>query len=211
MDEKVNILDSRGEKTGEVAWKSEAHRLGLWHRCFHCWIFSPEISSGSPYLFVQRRAAGKDTWPNRLDVTTAGHLGAGEETLEGGLREIEEELGLTVAPDELAPLGTRRSELQIPAGLDREFQEVFLLVRTLSPKDLRLQEEEVAAIAGLPLDDAEALYGGGEVLAEEWAGGETSPVSVSLAHFVPGEDEYLLRVVCAARAYLAGEFTVTPF
>jgi isopentenyldiphosphate isomerase len=211
MDERVDILDSRGEKTGEVAWKSEAHRLGLWHRCFHCWIFSPEISSGSPYLFVQRRAAGKDTWPNRLDVTAAGHLGAGEETLEGGLREIEEELGLTVAPDELVPLGTRRSELQIPAGLDREFQEVFLLVRTLSPKDLRLQEEEVAAIAGLPLDDAEALYGGGEVLAEEWAGGETSPVSVSLAHFVPGEDEYLLRVVCAARAYLAGEFTVTPF
>ena len=143
MDEKVDILDSRGEKTGEVAWKSEAHRLGLWHRCFHCWIFSPGIPSGGPYLFVQRRAAGKDTWPNRLDVTAAGHLGAGEETLEGGLREIEEELGLTVAPDELVPLGTRRSELQIPAGLDREFQEVFLLVRTLSPKDLRLQEEEV--------------------------------------------------------------------
>jgi isopentenyldiphosphate isomerase len=212
MDEKVNILDSRGEKTGEVAWKSEAHRLGLWHRCFHCWIFSPGMPSGGPYLFVQRRAAGKDTWPNRLDVTAAGHLGAGEETLEGGLREIEEELGLTVAPDELVPLGTRRSELQIPAGLDREFQEVFLLVRALSPKDLRLQEEEVAAVARLPLDDVvEALYGGGEVLAEEWARGETSPVSVSLAHFVPGEDKYLLRVVCAARAYLAGERTVALF
>ena len=212
MDEKVNILDSRGEKTGEVAWKSEAHRLGLWHRCFHCWIFSPRILSGGPYLFVQRRAPGKDTWPNRLDVTAAGHLGAGEETLEGGLREIEEELSLTVAPDELAPLGTRRSELQIPAGLDREFQEVFLLVRALSPKDLRLQEEEVVAVARLPLDDVvEALYGGGEVLAEEWARGETSPVSVSLAHFVPGEDKYLLRVVYAARAYLAGEHTVTLF
>jgi isopentenyldiphosphate isomerase len=211
MDERVDILDARGERTGEVAWKSEAHRLGLWHRCFHCWIFSPGILSGGPYLFVQRRAAGKDTWPNRLDVTAAGHLGAGEETLEGGLREIEEELGLTVTPDELAPLGTRRSELQISAGLDREFQEVFLLVRALSPKDLRLQEEEVAAVARLPLDDVEALYGGGEVLAEEWGRGETFPVSVSLADFVPGEDEYLLRVVCAARAYLAGERTVALF
>src|ERR671911_1310116 len=98
MDEKVDILDSRGEKTGEVAWKSEAHRLGLWHRCFHCWIFSPGIPSGGPYLFVQRRAAGKDTWPNRLDVTAAGHLGAGEETLAGGLRGIEEGLGLTGTP-----------------------------------------------------------------------------------------------------------------
>ena len=211
MDEKVDILDSHGEKTGEVAWKSEAHRLGLWHRCFHCWILSPAIPSGGACLLVQRRAAGKDTWPNRLDVTAAGHLESGEETLEGGPREVEEELGLTVASDELVPLGTRRSELQIPAGLDREFQEVFLLVRTLSPKDLRLQEEEVAAIARLPLDDVEALYGGGEIPAQEWTRGETSTVSVSLADFVPGEDEYLLRVVCAARAYLDGEHTGALF
>ena len=205
MDERVDVLDASGKKTGEIAWKSEAHRLGLWHRCFHCWILSLETPSGGPYLFVQRRASGKDTWPNRLDVTAAGHLGAGEETLEGGLREIEEELGLKVAPGELIPLGTRRSELKIPAGLDREFQEVFLLVRSLSPKDLRLQEEEVAAIARLRLDDVETLYGGDKVLAEEWAKGEASEVPVSLADFVSGEDEYLVRVARAARAYLDGE------
>ncbi len=204
MDEKVDILNSRGEKTGEVAWKSEAHRLGLWHCCFHCWIFASETSSEGPYLFVQRRTAGKETWPNKLDVTAAGHVGAGEEALEGGLREIEEELGLRVEPGELVSLGTRRSELEIPAGLDREFQEVFLLVRTLSPKDLRLQEEEVAAVARLRPDDLETLYGGGEVLAEEWARGEVTIVSVSLADFVPGEDEYLPRVARAARAYLDG-------
>jgi isopentenyldiphosphate isomerase len=211
MDERVDVLDASGKKTGEVAWKSEAHRLGLWHRCFHCWIVSPGTPSGGPHLFVQWRASGKDTWPNRLDVTAAGHIGAGEETLEGGLREIEEELGLKVAPDELVPLGTRRSELEIPAGLDREFQEVFLLVRSLFPKDLWLQEEEVAAVACLRLDVVEALYGRDEVPAEEWARGEASTVSVSIADFVPGEDEYLLRVARAARAYLGGERTVALF
>ncbi len=205
MDEKVDILDSCGAKTGEVAWKSEAHRLGLWHRCFHCWIVSPETPSGGPYLFVQRRATEKDTWPNRLDVTAAGHIGSGEGMLEGGLREVAEELGLTVAPGELVPLGTRRSELEIPAGFDREFQEVFLLVRALSPKDLRLQEEEVAAVACFRLDVVEELYKGDEVFAEEWARGEASVVSVSLADFVPGEDEYLLRMARAARAHLDGE------
>ena len=82
---------------------------------------------------MQRRAAGKDTWPNRLDVAVGGHLGTREEALDG-LREIEEELGLTLHADELIPIGTRRAELEIPAGLDREFQEVFLLVRSLSPK-----------------------------------------------------------------------------
>src|SRR5215207_4347677 len=189
--------------TGEVAWKSDAHRLGLWHRCFHCWIVAPETPSGGPYLFVQRRAAEKETWPDRLDVSVGGHLEAGEEALDG-LREVEEELGLEVAPRELVPLGTRRAELEIPAGLDREFQEVFLLVRALSQRDLRLQEEEVAAVVRLRLDDAEALYEGGEVFAEEWADGETSPISVRLADFVPGEDYYLLRAARAARAVLEG-------
>lgn len=203
MDEKIDILDSRGEMTGEVAWKSEAHRLGLWHRCFHCWIAAPKTPSGGPYLFVQRRAAEKETWPDRLDVTVGGHLGAGEETLDG-LREVEEELGLKVGTGELIPLGTRRAELEIPAGLDREFQEVFLLVRSLSLEDLRLQEEEVAAVVRLLLDDVEALHEGSEVLAEEWREGEMSPVSVRLADFVPGEDGYLLWAARAARDVLAG-------
>ena len=204
MDEKVDVLDARGEKTGRVAWKSEAHRLGLWHRSFHCWITAPEIASGGPYLFVQQRAAGKDTWPNKLDVTVGGHLEAGESALDG-LREVEEELGLRVAADELVPLGTRRAKKRIPAGLDCEFQEVFLLVRFLSPEDLRLQAEEVAAVLRLRLDDVETLYEGTEITTEEWAGGMTSPVSMRLADFIPDEDHYLLRIARAARATLAGE------
>ena len=204
VDERVDVLDARGEKTDRVAWKSEAHRLGLWHRCFHCWIVAPKTPAGGPYLFVQRRAEGKDTWPNRMDVTVGGHLGAGEATLDG-LREVEEELGLTVAADELVPLGTRRVERGIPAGIDREFQEVFLLVRALSPGDLRLQKEEVAAVLRLWLDDVEALYEGVEIPAEEWAGRETSPVSARLADFVPEEDRYLLRVARVARAVLMAD------
>ena len=205
MDERIDILDSSGEQTGRVAWKSEAHRLGLWHRCFHCWIVSPQLPSGGPYLFAQRRAAVKETWPNRLDVTVAGHVGAGEGTLEGGLREIEEELGLTVNPDELIPLGTRMVESHIPAGLDRELHDVFLLVRPLSPGDLRLQKEEVAAIVRLQLHDVEALRKGKDISAEKWRGGETSPTSVSLSEFVPGGDDYLPRTAQAARDVLSGE------
>jgi isopentenyldiphosphate isomerase len=204
VDEKVDVLDARGAKTGRVAWKSEAHRLGLWHRCFHCWIVAPESPSDGPDLFVQRRAAGKDTWPGKLDVTVGGHLGVGESAL-GGLREVEEELGLSVTVDELVPLGERRAEKKIPAGLDREFQEVFLLVRSLVPEDLRLQEEEVAAVLRLRLDDVEALYAGAEILAEEWMGGGTASVWVRLPDFVSGEDDYLLRATHAARAVLAGK------
>ena len=204
VDEKVDVLDALGEKTDRIAWKSEAHRLGLWHRCFHCWVVTPETPSGGPYLLVQRRAAGKDTWPNKLDVTVGGHLEVGESALDG-LREIAEELGLSASADELIALGTRRVERRIPAGLDREFQEVFMLTRSLSLEDLRLQEEEVAAVVRLHLDNVEALYKGAAVPAEEWADGRKSPVSVRLADFVSEEDSYLLRAAWAARKILAGE------
>ncbi|MBA4115109.1 MAG: NUDIX domain-containing protein [Rubrobacter sp.] len=177
----------------------------MWHRCVHCWIVSPETPSGGPYVFAQRRASGKETWPDRLDVTVAGHLEAGEETLEGGLREIEEELSLLVNPDELIPLGTRTVESKIPAGLDREFHDVFLLVRPLSPEDLRLQEEEVAAIVRLRFQDIEALREGEYISVEKWRGGETSPTSVSFSEFVPGGDDYLPRMVRSARDVLSGD------
>jgi isopentenyldiphosphate isomerase len=201
VDELLDVLDEFGRPTGEVVWKSEAHRRGLFHRCFHCWVAGED--AGGPYLLVQRRAAAKDTWPGYLDVTAAGHLQSGEESMRGGLRELEEELGLRVEPGRLVPLGTRRIEQQIPQGCDREFHDVFLLLDGTQPRDLRLQEGEVEAVLRIELGDVEALGAG--VPAREYTRGEVSDTRVNLSDFVPNEDDYLCRVAGAARRVLAGE------
>jgi isopentenyldiphosphate isomerase len=203
VDERVDVLDGRGGPTGEVVWKSEAHRRGLWHRCFHCWVYGAD--AGEPYLLVQRRAAAKDTWPGYLDVTAAGHLRSGEGPFTGGLRELEEELGLKVEPERLIPLGTRRIEQEIPGGCDREFHEVFLLFDPISPEDLRLQAGEVEAVLRIGLGDAERLGTGGSVPAVEYREGRVSTTRVRLEDFVPNEDDYLRRVAGAARRLLTGE------
>ena len=203
VDELLDVLDSRGRPTGEVAWKSVAHSLGLWHRCFHCWVYG--AASGDPYLLVQRRAAGKDTWPGRLDVTAAGHLRSGEAPLEGGLRELEEELGLSVDPEWLIPLGTRSIEQEIPGGCDREFHEVYLLLDPTGPRELRLQESEVEAVLRIELADAEALGAGESVPALEYARGQVSDTRVRSSDFVPNEDDYLSRVAGTVRLVHAGE------
>jgi len=199
--ELLDILDESGRSTGEVVPKSEAHRLGLWHRCFHCWICGSD--PGGSYLLLQRRAATKDTWPGYLDVTAAGHLAAGEETLDG-LREVEEELGLRIESERLVPLGTRRVEQEIPGGCDRELHEVFLLLDTTPPGNLRLQKEEVEAVIRLDLDEVEALYEKGSAPAREYAEGRTSETRIHLAEFVPKEEGYLRRVAGAARRHLSG-------
>ena len=201
MDELLDILDESGLPTGEVVAKGEAHRLGLWHRCFHCWICGSD--PGGSYLLLQRRAATKDTWPGYLDVTAAGHLASGEETVDG-LREVEEELGLRIEPERLVPLGTRRVEQEIPDGCDRELHEVFLVCDATPPGDFRLQKEEVEAVFRLDLDRVEALYENGSVPAREYAEGRTSATRIHLAEFVPKEESYLRRVAGAARQLLSG-------
>lgn len=208
MDEKIDVLDVSGGPTGEVVWKSEAHRLGLWHRCFHCWVVGADEEG--PYLLAQRRAAQKDTWPGYLDVTAAGHLRSGEEVMDG-LRELEEELGLRAEPKDLIPLGTRRIEQEIPEGRDREFHEVFLLPDSTPPQELRLQKSEVDAVLRIPLDDAGKLGVGEAVSAEEWRYGQPSTIPVSLSDFVPNEDDYLARVVRAAREVLEGRRPASIF
>jgi len=203
VDELIDVRDESGEPTGKVVWKSEAHRRGLWHRCIHCWIFGVDTGTGEPYLLVQRRSATKDTWPGYLDLTVGGHLAAGEEPLDG-LREVEEELGLRVDPGRLVPLGTRRAEGRIPEGLDREFQDVFLLRDDTPPGDLRLQKEEVDAVLRIALDGAEALEAAGSASAREYRDGKISEVRVQASDFVPNTDDYLRRVAVAARGALDG-------
>lgn len=200
----IDVRDESGGRTGRVVWKSAAHRLGLWHRCFHCWICTPRTDAGGPFLLAQRRAAVKDTWPGRLDVTAAGHLAAGEEPLDG-LRELEEELGLRADPGRLVPLGTRRVELEIPGRLDREFHDVFLLVDDTPPENLRLQREEVEAVLRIDLDAAGALWSAGSTPAREYPVGGSFETRVGPGEFVPYEDDYLRLVSFAARRVLAGE------
>jgi isopentenyldiphosphate isomerase len=208
VDELLDILDEAGRPTGKTVAKSEAHRLGLWHRCFHCWICGSDPEGF--YLLLQRRAPTKDTWPDYLDITAAGHLSAGEETLDG-LREVEEELGLRVIPERLVPLGTRKIEQQIPGGCDREFHEVFLLADDTPPERLRLQKEEVAAVYRLALDDVAALYETGSASAREFAKGEASATRIRLEDFVPKDEGYLAQVAQAARRLLSGDRPIPIF
>lgn len=202
MDERIDVIDESGEPTGLVVWKSEAHRRGLWHRCFHCWVCGSDADG--QYLLVQRRAAAKDTWPGYLDVTAAGHLAAGEEPLDG-LREVEEELGLRVAPERLNPLGVRRIEQEIPGGFDRELHDVFLISDATPPVELELQPEEVEAVIRIHLDDVEGLRNGGIISAREYTGGESNTVQIRLSEFVAEKEEYLFLVAREARRLLSGE------
>ncbi|WP_242069494.1 NUDIX domain-containing protein [Paenibacillus dendritiformis] len=56
------------------------------------------------HLLLQRRHVHKKDYPGMLDITSAGHLEAGE-TPQDGVRELREELGIEPEPGKLVYAG----------------------------------------------------------------------------------------------------------
>lgn len=156
--ELLDLCDERGRPLGRAKRRDVVHRDGIWHRAFHCWVVVPQ--DGEPKLLLQRRSLQKETWPGLWDVSVGGHYRAGE-GIEGGLREILEELGLVVRAEDLLHAGWRREEVFYPNGLiEREIQDVFFLWREVRLPELRPGRAEVSAVAMVPVSALRRLGSG---------------------------------------------------
>ncbi|WP_299173937.1 NUDIX domain-containing protein [uncultured Allomuricauda sp.] len=139
MDELVDILDASGNPTGRTCLKSEAHFKGLFHSTVHVWFYTDKEQ-----LLFQQRSKDKDTFPSLWDVSVAGHIGAGEEITLAAVREVEEEIGLSVKPPSLEKIGIFKSVHQHSSILkDCEFHHTYICELKTSIDGLILQESEV--------------------------------------------------------------------
>ena len=88
-DERFDIVNEWGHVVGQ-ATRAECHRdPALIHQAVHVQVFDRDGR-----LFLQKRAATKDTQPGRWDSSVGGHLRAGEHPEHGARREMQEELGV---------------------------------------------------------------------------------------------------------------------
>ncbi|XP_002452967.1 nudix hydrolase 3 [Sorghum bicolor] len=152
-EEHLDVLNAAGEKTGVSKPRSEVHRDGDYHRAVHVWIYSE--STGE--LLLQRRADCKDSWPGQWDISSAGHISAGDSSLFSAQRELEEELGINLPVDAFELLFVFLQECVINNGTytNNEYNDVYL-VTTLTPIPLEaftLQESEVSAVRYMRCDE----------------------------------------------------------
>jgi isopentenyldiphosphate isomerase len=147
--ELFDLCDEGGRPLGRTKPRYAVHRDGDWHRAFHCWVVSM-IGPDAPLVVLQRRSFQKATWQGLWDVSVGGHYVAGE-GVEGGLREIEEELGLQVTPDQLVQAGWRKEQVFYPNGvIEREIQDVYFLSRDVELGQLQPDPAEVIEVALVP-------------------------------------------------------------
>ncbi|WP_426454357.1 NUDIX hydrolase [Paenibacillus sp. S-38] len=150
QQELFDIYDKEMNPIG-TASREEVHAKGLWHRTFQCWIWDEAEPAGEGSILFQERHPGKDTFPGLLDISCAGHLLAGE-SVEDGVRELQEELGVEVPFDALISCGIFAEEDELPGGrMDREFCHIFLLPLSRPLDAYRLQEDEVTGLYRMPL------------------------------------------------------------
>ncbi len=144
--EYFDVLDENGNKTGKIKLRSEVHRDGDWHKGVHIWIINDKGE-----ILLQRRCATKDSNPNMLDISSAGHLTAGDESLSGAIRELKEELNLDVKPEELQFIKTlKRNSKYTSTFINNEFDDLYILRTTKSIDDMKYQEEEISEIFFVP-------------------------------------------------------------
>lgn len=147
----IRIFDEDMNCIGEKA-REDVHRAGDWHETFHCWFTLSED------VLFQKRSKTKKDYPGLFDITSAGHLLA-DETIEDGIREIEEELGVKLQFNDLISLGILKEEIKIETIHDREFCHVFLYECDEMPS-FTLQEDEVESMHKIKLNDAVNLFKG---------------------------------------------------
>lgn len=145
-DELIDWLDSSGNPIGTIM-KSKAHLIRAWHKAIHVYIVNDRNE-----LLLQLRSKDKDMFPDKWDISCGGHVGAGETTLHTALREVMEELGLTIPEKDMHYLFTYPETLTWGEFSSSEFVDVFL-VRPFRINDgVTLQESEVAEAKFVPLE-----------------------------------------------------------
>lgn len=90
-EEIFDVVNERDEVVGQAP-RPEVHARGLRHRAVHVLVFNHRGE-----VFLQKRSQLKDTAKGKWDSSSSGHLETGEAYDACAVRELREEIGLTVA------------------------------------------------------------------------------------------------------------------
>lgn len=207
--ELFDLCSRDGTPLGLQKARALVHRDGDWHRSLHLWVLL-RGGDGAVEVLLQRRSAGKDTWPRALDVAVAGHYRAGE-VLEQALREAEEEIGLAVRPEDVVRLGLRRRAHRTAGVEDNELQDIFVTRTERRLEELTPFEDEVEALIALPVEEASKLLMGEatEVVGRELRSDRAPdrmprPVIARAVDRIPADDGYYEKAMRSILDFLDG-------
>jgi len=149
-DEYIDIVTEQGKATGEKALKSEIHSKGYYHNTAHVWLYT---SHGE--ILLAQRSATKVICPSLWDVSVAGHVDAGEFIIHAAVREVKEEIGLELHPNDLQKIGVFKcfQSYNNNSINDNEFHHTYIVELKVPLHELTLQTNEVDDVKLVTFDE----------------------------------------------------------
>lgn len=158
--ELFDVCGKDGVLTGHVKERSMVHQDGDLHRTVHIWIVRKRADGGLDVL-LQKRSRDKDAYPGCFDVSSAGHVQAGDDFECSAIRELKEELGIVAEEQDLRFIGFHEGYVEKSFWgrpfKDWEVSAVYLYEKPVEEECLTLQESEVENV--LFMDYEEVLVG----------------------------------------------------
>lgn len=131
MEEYWDIFDENRVKTGETHRRGEVLKNGDYHLVIHVCIFNSQNQ-----ILLQKRQSCKVGWPNMWDLAAAGSALTGENSRDAAIREVKEELGIT--------LDLTNDRPRFTINFEYGFDDYWIIERDIEISALTLQQEEVA-------------------------------------------------------------------
>lgn len=182
MEEYIDIVTQKGNPTGRKELKAVVHQNGLYHHTAHVWLYT---KNGD--ILLSQRSASKSICPLLWDVSVAGHVDAGESIINGALREMKEEIGLTLSENDLQKIGVFESFQKYENDIvDNEFHNTFIAELKVPLSKLKPQMEEVEALKLVSLTEFEHLLSNSE----------------TNGHFVASNRAYYIKVLKAIQSQI---------
>ncbi len=154
-EEWLDEVDETGTPTGRSVERREAHQKGIRHRTSHVWLVRKK--GGTVEVLLQKRSRTKSSFPGMYDISSAGHIPAGDTYVPSALRELSEELGVLAQEQQLVYCGDRvictDAVFFGEPFHDRQVSRVFLLWEDREEEAFRLQPEEVDEVRWMELDE----------------------------------------------------------
>lgn len=142
--ELFDIYDFDRNKTGETMERGTPVPKGFYRMVVHVCIFNSEGK-----MLIQQRQPFKSGWSGMWDLTVGGSSVAGDTSLTAAIREVGEEIGVTLAPEELRRVLTVQTECVL--------DDIYVAQKDLDETSLKLQPEEVAQVKWASAEEIKAM------------------------------------------------------
>ena len=140
--DKRDLYDKDRNLTGEFIFKGEPVPKGK-----YIIVILVMIQNSKGEFLIQKRSKQK----GGKFAATGGHVKSGQTSVEGMIDEIQEEIGLTVKPEELELLYSSREDEQ------DVFFDLYYMKKDFEISDLVLQEEEVESVSWKTIEEIDEL------------------------------------------------------